>query len=375
MLQLGWKAGTEQYSPGELLEYAIAAEEAGFESIDASDHFHPWSEKGQACFVWSWLGAVAARTTKLTLGTGLTCPILRYHPAIIAQAAATVSVLASERFYLGVGTGEALNEYSAVGAWPDYRTRQAQMIEAIELMRALWSGGEVTHHGEHYQTRRAKLYTRPERPIPIYISSLVPESARIAGQYGDGLLTVSGEEPETYEEMIRNFEAGAREAGKDPAKLPRMIELGVAYTDDEEQAINCRKTYWAGSAVPAMYTERIYTPALSEANGKVVGDETIKQSVCISADPDEHVRMAQHYIELGFNHLIFHCGGPDQRAFIEAYGREVLPRLRAGASRTRPTQRRGKTGAKRTRSSRTERPAPAARARPTKTVSPRKHAH
>lgn len=340
MLQLGWKAGTEQYSPDELLDYAVAAEEAGFESLDASDHFHPWSEQGQACFVWSWLGAVAARTSRLTLGTGLTCPILRYHPAIIAQAAATMAVLAPERFYLGVGTGEALNEYSAVGAWPDYRTRQAQMIEAIELMRALWSGEEVTHDGPYYRTRRAKLYTRPKRPIPIFISSLVAGSAHVAGQYGDGLLTVGGEEPELYREMLRNFEEGARESGKDPATLPRMIELGVAYTDDEEEAITCRKTYWAGSAVPAMYTERLYTPAMSEANGKVVGTETIKQSVCISADPAEHVRMAQRYIELGFNRLIFHCGGPDQRAFIEAYGREVLPQLRAAATRMRPTERR-----------------------------------
>lgn len=376
MLQLGWKAGTEQYAPGELLEYAVAAEKAGFDSLDASDHFHPWSERGQACFVWSWLGAAAAKTARLILGTGLTCPILRYHPAVIAQAAATMAVLAPERFYLGVGTGEALNEYAAVGAWPDYRTRQAQMIEALELMRALWSGAEVTHHGEHYQTRRAKLYTRPQHPIPIYISSLVPGSARVAGQYGDGLLTVGGEEPELYREMIRKFEEGARASGKDPAAMPRMIELGVAYTDDEEQAVACRKTYWAGSAVPAMYTERIYTPAMSATNGKVVGTETIRQSVCISADPDEHVRMAQRYIELGFDHLIFHCGGPDQRAFIEAYGREVLPRLRSAAARMPPAKRRGRPGAERTRSPRAARPAAAARARHSaKQGAARKHAH
>jgi len=367
MLRLGWKAGTEQYPPGELLEYAVAAEEAGFESLDASDHFHPWSEQGQACFVWSWLGAAAARTSRLILGTGLTCPILRYHPSIVAQAAATVAVLARERFYLGVGTGEALNEYSAVGTWPEYRTRQAQMIEAIELIRALWSGAEVTHHGEYYQTRRAKLYTRPQRPIPIYISSLVPASARIAGQHGDGLLTVGGEDPQVYREMIRIFEEGARECGKDPATMPRVVELGVAFTDDEARAITCRKAYWAGSAVPAMYTERIYTPAMSEANGKVVGAETIKQSVCISADPDEHVRMAQRYIELGFNHLVFHCGGPDQTAFIEAYGREVLPRLRSTAARLR---------SKRARPSRVQRSAVAARERTSaKRGAARKHAH
>ncbi len=339
MLQLGWKAGTEQYPPAELLEYAVAAEQAGFDSLDASDHFHPWSEQGQASFVWSWLGAVAARTSRLVLGTGLTCPLLRYHPAVVAQAAATMAVLAPERFYLGVGTGEALNEYSATGSWPGYRTRQAQMIEAIQLIRALWSGEEVTHRGRFYQTRRAKLYTRPSKPIPIFISSLVPGSARAAGFHGDGLLTVGGRALDLYAKIIENFEAGAREAGKDPATMPRMIELGVAYTDDEEKAVECRKTYWAGAAVPAMYTERIYTPAMSEANGKTVGADTIKQSACISADPAEHVEMAQRYIHLGFDHVIFHCGGPDQKAFLEGYGRDVLPRLRAAGQPQRAPAR------------------------------------
>src|SRR5919206_1480568 len=132
-LHLGWKAGTEQYDPAELLEYAIAAEESGFDSIEASDHFHPWSEKGQACFVWTWLGAVAAQTKRILLGTGVTCPTLRYHPAVIAQAAATLACMAPGRVFLGVGTGEALNEYSATGEWPEYNVRRAQMAEAVEL--------------------------------------------------------------------------------------------------------------------------------------------------------------------------------------------------------------------------------------------------
>lgn len=344
MLQLGWKAGTEQYPPAELLEYAVAAEKAGFDSLDASDHFHPWSEQGQASFVWSWLGAVAARSSRIVLGTGLTCPILRYHPAVIAQAAATVAALAPDRFYLGVGTGEALNEYSATGSWPPYRTRQTQMIEAIALIRALWSGEEVTHRGQFYQTRRAKLYTPPPGPIPIYVSSLVPQSARVAGRYGDGLLTVGGQSLDLYGEILESFEAGAREVGKDPSTMPRMIELGVAYTADEEKAIECRKTYWAGAAIPAMYTERIYTPAMSAANGKSVGADTIKQSVCISDDPAEHARMAQRYIDLGFDHLVFHCGGPDQQAFIEGYGRDVLPRLRSSAAAAVAARSRARQG-------------------------------
>jgi coenzyme F420-dependent glucose-6-phosphate dehydrogenase len=328
MLRLGWKAGTEQYPPDELLEYAVAAEEAGFDAVEASDHFHPWAEAGQACFVWTWLGAVAAKTKRITLGTGVTCPILRYHPAVVAQAAATLAWLAPKRFFLGVGTGEALNEYSATGQWPEYGTRRSQLKEAIELMRALWSGETITHKGDFYQTRKAKLYTCPRESIPLYVSTMVPNSAAFAGKYGDGLITVGGEEPNLYKKILENFSSAAKEAGKDPAKTPRMIELAVDYTADEAKAIECRRAYWAGTFVPALFTEKIYTPAMSEQNGSVVGSDTIREAACISANPEEHIKLAQRYIDLGFDHLIFHSAGPDQRAFIEEYGKNVLPGLR-----------------------------------------------
>jgi coenzyme F420-dependent glucose-6-phosphate dehydrogenase len=328
MLRLGWKAGTEQYPPDELLEYAIAAEEVGFDSIEASDHFHPWAEQGQACFVWTWLGGVAAKTKKIDIGTGVTCPILRYHPAVIAQAAATMAWLAPKRFFFGLGTGEALNEYSATGQWPEYNIRRAQLSEAIGLVRALWTGEKITHRGPYYQTRKAKLYTCPNEAIPLYISTMVPNSAAFAGKHADGLITVGGEEPETYKEIFENFNAGVKEAGKDPIGMPRMIELAVDYTADADKAIECRRSYWAGTFVPALFTERIYTPEMSEQNGKVVGADTIRASVCISADPNDHIKHAQKYIDLGFDYLIFHSAGPDQRAFIEGYGRDVLPQLR-----------------------------------------------
>lgn len=331
MLQLGWKAGTEQYEPNELLDYAVEAEAAGFDSVAASDHFHPWAEKGQASFVWSWLGAAAARTKNIVLGTSVTCPILRYHPAIIAQAVATLACLAPKRFFLGLGTGEALNEYSACAQWPSYNIRREQLLEAIVLMRALLSGEKVTHRGIWYKTRRAKLYTRPSEPVPIYIASMVPNSATFAGRHSDGLITVGGLDTDTYKAIFKNFGAGAKEAHKDGKRMPKMIELAVEYTDDEEKAIAVRKAYWAGTKVPAMFTERIYTPEMSERNGSVVGSEAIKKSTCISDDPYEHVRHAQRYIDLGFDHLIFHSADPDQAKFIEAYGRDVLPKLRQKA--------------------------------------------
>ena len=207
-----------------MLDQAIAAEKAGFESIYVSDHFHPWDPAGQSCNTWTWLGAAAARLNGIEIGTGVTCPILRYNPAIIAQSAATVDRMNKGPVYLGVGTGEALNEYPTTGLWPDYEERQDMMKESIELIRLLWTGDEMTFDGNYYVTRKARLYTAPRRHIPIYISSLVPESAFFAGYYGDGLIT-GANTPEVMKAIIANFEAGAREAGKDPEKMPKQVEM------------------------------------------------------------------------------------------------------------------------------------------------------
>jgi coenzyme F420-dependent glucose-6-phosphate dehydrogenase len=328
MIKIGWKAGVEQYPPSDLLEHAIAAERAGFDFLEASDHFHPWDEGGQASFVWAWLGSVASRTSHIHIGTGLTCPILRYHPAIIAQAAATVGALAGGRTFLCVGTGEALNEYPVTGLWPDYTERQERLEEAVTLIRALWTGKSISHSGMYYRTREAKLYTLSPEPIPVYVSSLVPNTAGFAGRYGDGLITIGGKKPRVYQQLLANFEIGARDAGKDPSTMSRMIEVNVAYTDDEAAAIACVRKYWAGAFVPALFNERIFTPRVSAENGEVVGNDTIKQGMCLSDDPNDHITFLEQYVDLGFDQLSIHSAGPDQLAFIEAYGRDVIPHLR-----------------------------------------------
>lgn len=329
MLKLGWKAGPEQYPPAELLKYAVSAEKAGFDLAEASDHFQPWSEAGQACFTWTWLGAAAVQTNKLHLGTGVTCPIIRYHPTIIAQAAATVSELAPGRTFLGLGTGEALNEYASTGYWSGYIERQERLAEAIELIRKLWSGEQVTYEGQYYETRKAKLYTPPASPIPIYISTLAPGSAAFAGKYGDGLFTTGGKQPDVYREIIKNFEQGAREAGKDPTKMPRLIELNVAYTQDIQAAIQEQLKYWAGTYIPALFDQKIYSPAMSQQNGEVIGADTVQKTGCFSANPEDHIKYARQHLDLGFNVLVYHSAGPDQQKFLEGYGRDVLPEVRS----------------------------------------------
>lgn len=333
MVKFGWKAGPEQFPPTELTDYAIEAEKAGFDLLDSSDHFNPWSEEGQASFVWTWLGAVAVQTSKIHLGTGITCPILRYHPSIIAQAAATVSCYAPNRTYLAVGTGEALNEFAATGMWPEYEERQQRLLEAIELIRALWSGEEVTFKGKYYQTHKARLFTPPASKIPLYISTLVPESAGFAGKYGDGLITVGGKQPEMYQQLLKNFERAAREAGKDPSSMPKLIELNVEYTQDTEGAIQAQIQYWAGTYVPALFDQKIYTPKMSQQNGEVVGPDTIKKSACVSPNAEDHIKFVQQYLDLGFDHPILHSAHPNQREFIQRFGKDVLPQLRARAEK------------------------------------------
>ena len=331
-VKFGWKAGSEQYPPQQLLEYAVAAEEAGFESIDVSDHFHPWSEQGQACFVWTWLGAAAVRTQKIMLGTGVTCPILRYHPAIIAQAAATLAAFAPGRSFLGLGnwgSPQRVFSYRTVAKLPN-SSGAAARSGSIDS-RTMERRSSFIQWNLLQDTQSEALYASGDFPTDRYLS-VVAKSARFAGQYGDGLITVGGESSETYNEILKNFAAGATEVGKGPDQMPRMIEIAVDFNDNEQQAIEARKTYWAGTFVPALFTERIYRPTLSQQNGNAVGADTIRETVCISNDPEAHIKIARRYIDLGFDHLVFHSAGPDQRAFLEAYGRHVLPRLR-GAQR------------------------------------------
>ncbi|MCQ6962282.1 TIGR03557 family F420-dependent LLM class oxidoreductase [Methanolobus chelungpuianus] len=328
MIKIGYKIGPEQYTPSEMLEQTIAVEENGFDSIDVSDHFHPWSEEGQSCFTWSWLGAAAVSTKKIKIGTGVTCPILRYHPAIIAQAAATVASLAGGRTYLGLGTGEALNEYPVTCEWPEYNERQEMLAESIKLIRELWSGEKITFDGMYYCTQDAKLYTLPPRDIPIYISTMVPESAQFAGYHGDGMISVGGSRMKVYKQLMEKFENGAKRAGKDISNMPRMVELFVAYGDRLEESLERLHKYWAGAFIPALFTNKIYTPAMSQQNGEVVGDDILRQKACISSDPEEHAKYIKQYMNAGFTHIYIHYAGPDELKFIKSYAEDVLPLIR-----------------------------------------------
>jgi len=252
VLRLGYKASAEQFGPRELLEFAITAESSGFESVFVSDHFQPWRHSdGHAPFAIAWLAATGERTKSVLLGTSVTTPTFRYHPAIVAQAFGTLGVLTPGRIILGVGTGEHLNEGALGIPWPDNKERFARLREAVKLIRLLWTEQSVTFDGEYYHTRNATIYDRPQLPVPIYVGAGGPQVAKYAGRAGDGLICTSGKGMELYsEQLLPSFADGVQESGRDANGLDRMIEVKVSYDTDRSRAMEDTKI-WAALALPA----------------------------------------------------------------------------------------------------------------------------
>ncbi len=330
MAILGYKADTEQFAPNELLDLVIEAEQLGFDAIAASDHFHPWRHDGvQTSFVWSWLGAVGARTQRLQFGTAVTCPTMRYNPAVIAQAAATLGTMFPGRFWLGVGSGEALNEASTTGAWPEPRERYARLVEAVDIIRGLWNGEHLTYRARYFHTRDAHLYLQPPLPVPLVIAAFGVRTARLAGKMGDGWITTSEPGPISADRMkvMAALDDGARIAGRDPSALMRMTEVKVIVAPDRTRALS-QARLWAGNLVPDRDKYGIWDARYLQKIGALFSDDQIASHWFISADPDQHVANAERLLQAGFTHLFFQSPGENQREFIQFYGQQVLPKLR-----------------------------------------------
>jgi coenzyme F420-dependent glucose-6-phosphate dehydrogenase len=328
VLRLGYKASAEQFAPRELLNFAVEAEHAGFDSVFVSDHLQPWRHSdGHAPFAFAWLGAAGERTNRILLGTSVTTPTFRYHPAIVAQAFGTLGSLHPGRFICGLGTGEHLNEGALGIAWPDNKERFARLREAVRLMRQLWSEQSVNFEGEYYRTVNATIYDRPEHPVPIYIGAGGPQVARYAGRAGDGLICTSGKGMELYrDQLLPSFADGAREAGKDAGALDKVIEVKVSYDSDHRRAMEDTKI-WAALALPAESKANVNDPREMERLAKEAEPYAHKRWL-VSSDPEEHVEQLRPYLELGFTHLVFHHPGEDQSRFISLYASQILPRLR-----------------------------------------------
>lgn len=331
MLRLGYKASAEQFGPNELLQFAVLAEQAGFDSVFTSDHFQPWRHTGgHAPHSIAWLGALGARTTRILLGTSVLTPTFRYHPAVIAQAFATLGVMYPGRVILGVGTGESMNEIPAVGmSWPAPAERTARLKEALALIGELWRSERVSWRGQYYRTEKATIYDRPATPVPIYVAGAGPVMAKYAGQSAQGFICTSGKGMELYRDtLLPNVAAGAAAAGRGAEDVDRMIEMKVSFDTDRTRALEDTR-YWAALALSADEKVATEDPIEMERLADQLPAERTASRWIVSTDADEHVERIRAYVELGFRHLVFHAPGPDQARFLTLYGEQVLPRLRA----------------------------------------------
>ncbi|MFI6316192.1 LLM class F420-dependent oxidoreductase [Nonomuraea sp. NPDC050556] len=317
MTTFGYFLSSEEHSPEELVRQAKLAEQAGFESLWISDHYHPWlDEQGQSSFVWSVIGALS-QVVSLPITTAVTCPLVRIHPAVIAQAAATSAVLAGGRFRLGVGTGEALNEHIVDSRWPPAAERLDMLEEAVALMRRLWAGELVTHRGEHYTVDTARLYTLPDQPPPVYMSGFGEKSVELAGRIADGYICTG-----PSAELVERF----RKAGG--AGKPVQGGLKVCHAPDQEQGQATVHRLWPTQGIVGEASQLLPLPRhFEELAQMVTPQEAAKGSPC-GPDPDEHLQAIKAYVDAGFDEIHISQIGPDQDAFFEFYATKVLPELR-----------------------------------------------
>jgi G6PDH family F420-dependent oxidoreductase len=314
MVTIGYFLSDEDRSPRELVEGARMAEALGFPALWVSDHFHPWlDEQGQSAFVWSVIGAIASATSEVRVTTAVTCPTMRIHPVIIAQAAATSAALLEGRFALGVGTGEALNEHIFGDHWPTPEIRLEMLEEAIAVIREMWKGDSVDHHGKHYTVENAKLYTLPETLPPILVSGFGPKAIELAARVGEGYLNAS---PQA--EQVQQYRS---QGGKG------LVQGGlkVCVDPDKDRARSTFHRLWRNELVPGQLAQDLPTPTHFEQASTLVTEEMVGESVPLGVDPQVHIDAIQEYVDAGFDEVYVAQVGPDQRGFLEFYAKEILP--------------------------------------------------
>ena len=330
-LTFGYKASAEQFGPRDLVEYAVRAEEVGLDSVWVSDHFLPWRhEGGHAPSALTWMAAVGERTRRVTIGTSVTTPTFRYNPAVLAQTFATMALLTGDRVVLGAGTGEALNEVAVSGRqWPEFKERFARLREAVELMRALWTQDSVDHAGEHYTLVDARIYDRPERPVPVYVAAGGPVVARYAGRAGDGMICTSGKGMELYtDKLLPAVAEGAGQAGRDAAEVARMIEVKISYDRDPAAALENTR-FWAPLSLSPEQKHTVDSAEEMERLADELPIEQVAKRWIVASDPEGAAAQLQPYLDAGFDHLVFHGPGADQERFLTQLTEDVVPALRA----------------------------------------------
>ncbi len=330
-IRIGYKASAEQFAPARLADYAVLAEQVGLDSASISDHYQPWRlTGGHAPNALAWLAYVAARTERITLGTSVLTPTFRYNPAVVAQEFATLACLAPGRVFLGVGTGEALNEIAvgAVEQWPEFKERFARLREAVTVMRRLWTEDEVTFEGDYFHTVGARIFDRPEDPVPVYVAAGGPMVARYAGRVADGFICTSGKGRELYaDELIPAVAEGRAKAGRAEDPIERMIEIKLSWDPDPRAALENTR-FWAPLSLTAEQKHSIHSPAEMEAAADELPIEQVAKRWIVASKADAVVEAVRFYTDLGFDHLVFHAPGDDQERFLRTFAEQVLPGLR-----------------------------------------------
>jgi G6PDH family F420-dependent oxidoreductase len=315
--QIGYNLSSEEHAPDSLVKNAQRAEALGFDFLMISDHYHPWLDlQGHSSFVWSVIGAIAHTTERIRLGTGVTCPIMRIHPAIIAQAAATVATMMPGRFFLGVGSGENLNEHILGDHWPPALTRLAMLEESVQIIRELFTGEEYTYYGEYYVVENARIYTLPEKLPPIYVASSAEYSAHLAGRIGDGLISTA-----PLKKIMENFDEGGGK-GK-----PRIGKLDVCWAPTEEEGCQIAYEQWTNTGIKGELNQELATPGLIEQAASMVRYEDIADKIVCGPDPQKYFDKIQKYVDVGFDHIYLHQVGCDQDGFFDLYEKEIMPQL------------------------------------------------
>ena len=316
-MELGYALSSEEHSPADLVRHARAAEEAGFDFGLISDHIHPWvDEQGHSAFVWSVIGAIAQATDTFRIGTGVTCPLIRIHPAIIAHAAATSACLMPGRFFLGVGTGENLNEHVLGAKWPSPDERLELLEEAVELMRLLWQGDYQTHRGKHYTVENLRIFDLPDDPIGVAIAAMQPQAAELAGRIGDALVNVAPKK-----EIVQQFEDGGGK-GK-----PRYGQITVCYADSKDKAKKTAFEVWPNILVEGSASQELPLPKDFEQLVEGRDADEVEEAMTLGPDPDEYLKQIDEYDKAGYTHVYFHQVGPEQDAFLTFARNELLPKV------------------------------------------------
>ena len=323
---VGYSAALEQFHPTDLLRWCQEAEQAGFGGAMVADHFHPWvPPQGQSSFAWSWMGALGLATSKLTFGPGVTGVSYRYHPAIIAQASATLAAMYPGRFWVGLGTGEALNEHIVGVEWPEAAVRLERLMESVEMIHHLFTGKKVRSAGNYLKMESARLYTRPTTPCPIYLAASGPRAAETAGRLADGFITPAAPH-EKLKRLLEHFEQGAHEAGKDPSTIPRLLQLQVSWASTQEEAEQQALQEWPNGGISAPKQD-LRSPEDVAEFAELVRPDHFQGRVFLSTDLDEHRQHIQGFFDLGFTEVYIHNVGRNQSEWNRAYGESVIPAL------------------------------------------------